>query len=125
MLPVSTGSQNLTEMQAKFVALYSSDPSDKTKAAILAGYSEHTADTQASELLRKPHVLAAILEATAMELISNAPRAKNNLVRLMNSKSEYVSLQATQDLLDRAGLKPTERVDHRVSGSVSVSIDLS
>jgi hypothetical protein len=41
-----------------------------------------------------------------------------------NGKSEYVQLQAAQDLLDRAGFKPIDRSQVQVAGDIRVSIDL-
>jgi hypothetical protein len=40
------------------------------------------------------------------------------------AKSEYVQLQAAQDILDRAGFKPIDRAQVQVAGDIRVSIDL-
>tara|TARA_R110000796_G_scaffold3212_12_gene12313 strand:- start:363 stop:740 length:378 start_codon:yes stop_codon:yes gene_type:complete len=125
MLPAVKKNQPLTDMQQAFIDEYVTNGGEREAAAIHAGYSPSTARVQAYDLMRKPHVLHAILERCAEGFISDAPKATQRLRELMNARSEYVSLQATQDVLDRAGLKPTERVDHRIAGDVSVSIDLS
>jgi hypothetical protein len=41
-----------------------------------------------------------------------------------SAKSEYVQLEASKDILDRAGFKPPERHQHQVQGDIKVSIDL-
>ena len=40
------------------------------------------------------------------------------------AKSEYVQLEASKDLLDRAGYKPVDRAQVQVAGDIRVSIDL-
>ena len=115
----------LTDMQRAFVRELVSNGGDRTEAAIHAGYSPHTAREQAYELLAKPHVMQAVLEATMMEFIGDAPKAQAKLTQLLNAKSEYVSLEAAKEILDRAGLKPVQKHDHRVAGDIQVSIDLS
>ena len=40
------------------------------------------------------------------------------------AKSEYVQLEASKDLLDRAGYKPIDRSQVQVAGDIRVSIDL-
>lgn len=115
----------LTDMQEAFVLALVTNGGDKTQAAIEAGYSPETARVQAYQLMRVPHVMQAVLEATMGQFISDAPMAQATLHKLLNAKSEYVQLEAAKDLLDRAGLKPTQKHDHRVAGDISVSIDLS
>ena len=41
------------------------------------------------------------------------------------AKSEYVQLEASKDILDRAGFKPPERTQHLLDGDIKISIDLS
>lgn len=127
MLPQIAASdrKELTDMQQAFVAAFVRNHGDKEQAAIDAGYSKRSAREQAYELLRKPHVLHAILEASVAELISSAPKAISRLHDLMEARSEYVALQASQDVLDRLGLKSAEKHDHRVAGDISVQIDLT
>lgn len=115
----------LTDMQLAFVTHFVSNGGEREQAAIDAGYSKDTARQQAYELLRKPHVMQAIIEASAVELASNAPVAVRRLHELTKARSEYVALQASQDILDRVGMKAPEKHDHRVAGDIRVSIDLS
>lgn len=124
---LSQGSQHksLTAMQKRFVEELVSNGGNRTQAAIDAGYAEHTAKVQAYELLRKPHVLNEVMNATAAAMVSAAPEAVQRLTELLQARSEYVSLQASQDLLDRVGLKAPDKSQHQIAGDIRVSIDLS
>ena len=54
-----------------------------------------------------------------------APKALATVERLaVTARSEKVQLEAAADLLNRAGIKAPDRVDHRINGEISVSIDL-
>jgi hypothetical protein len=56
----------------------------------------------------------------------NATTAAARLVRLASgAKSEYVQLEASKDILDRAGFKAPDKHMHLHSGDIKVSIDLS
>lgn len=116
----------LTTKQKAFVDSLFSNGGDKEQAALDAGYSAKTARIQAYEILQRPNVAQAILERTAIELVSHAPTALGSLTSLAASaKSEYVRLQASQDVLDRIGMRAPEKHDHRVAGDIKVQIDLS
>ena len=55
----------------------------------------------------------------------SAIAALNTTRRLsQGAKSEYVQLQASQDLLDRAGYKPIDRSQVQLAGDIKVTIDL-
>ena len=55
-----------------------------------------------------------------------APAAVYQLAGLSKgAKSEYVQLEASKDLLDRAGFKPIDRSQVQVAGDIRVTIDLS
>jgi len=115
----------LTKMQQSFVTAFVSNSDNPEQAAIEAGYSEATARVQAYELLRKPHVMQAVLTEAGMKLHQQVPSAVQTLTNLMNTaRSERIRMEASQDVLDRTGFKAAERVDHRHSGGVSVEIDL-
>jgi hypothetical protein len=48
------------------------------------------------------------------------------LVQLaQGAKSEYVQLEASKDILDRAGFKAPDKHMHLHAGDISVNIDLS
>ena len=56
----------------------------------------------------------------------NATIASRRVLDLAQSaKSEYVQLEASKDILDRAGYKPVDKAMHLVQGNISVSIDLT
>ena len=56
----------------------------------------------------------------------NATIASRKVLDLASSaKSEYVQLEASKDILDRAGYKPVEKSMSLVQGNISVSIDLT
>ena len=56
--------------------------------------------------------------------ISSA-KAVNKLMSLSaGAKSEYVQLEASKDILDRAGFKAPDKHQHLVAGDFKVTIDL-
>jgi hypothetical protein len=56
----------------------------------------------------------------------NATIASRKVLDLAsNAKSEYVQLEASKDILDRAGYKPVEKNMTLVQGNISVNIDLT
>lgn len=81
---------------------------------------------RAYELQRNPKVINAIQAETGKRIGQLAPLAVSVIQELATSaQSAYVRLQAAQDLLDRAGFKPPDRVDHRVDANLTVNLDLS
>jgi hypothetical protein len=55
----------------------------------------------------------------------NATTAAAKLLSLAKgAKSEYVQLEASKDILDRAGYKPPDKQLHMHAGEIKVSIDL-
>jgi phage terminase small subunit len=118
--------KDLTDMQWNFVKALASGSHDPEEAAIEAGYSEHSAARQAYELLAKDHVKAAYVTLLGNRMMSMGASATDQLAKLLeNARSERVRMEVAQDVLDRLGLRASEKIDHRVSGEVSVSIDLS
>ena len=98
-----------TEMQEKFVEHFIAT-GNATKAAMLAGYSEKTAHVKGCQL--KKRCAADILEMTQQMMVDATPRAMHILRELSeNATSESVKLAAVKDILDRAGLKPVDRVE--------------
>ncbi len=117
-------SKQLTAKEQAFVEAYVRLDGNREAAVLEAGYNSSYPRQQAHDLLKKPHIMQAILEETGMRLVSSAPKALATLHRLLDAKSDYVSLEAAKDILDRSGFKPSEKHDHRISGDVSISIDL-
>lgn len=117
--------RQLTPKQQRYVDHYVANGGNQGEAARAAGYPPKSADGQASRNMRNPLIQQAILKATAQRIGFAAVPALNTVIGLSAAaKSEYVRLEASRDLLDRAGFRPPERVDHRVDASLTVSIDL-
>ena len=99
----------MTERQDKFIDIYSKT-GNATQSAIEAGYSEKTAKQKGYEL--KNLLRKEINEQTQKELAEQVPSSIKWLSELAEtSESDSVRLGAIKDLLDRAGLKPVERIE--------------
>ena len=80
----------------------------------------------ASKALRLPHVQAYMMQRVSESLGLNATVAASKLLSLaQGAKSEYVQLEASKDILDRAGFKAPDKHMHLHAGEISVKIDLS
>lgn len=113
----------LTTKQELFVELYVQSGGKVGLSAEKAGYADRSIG---SKLLRDPKVIKRIQELTLEALGTHAVHALHTVAKLSKSaRSDYVRLEAAKDLLDRAGYKPPERVDHRVSADLSVSFDIT
>lgn len=125
VVKVTDGIPNLTRKQDTFIEAYVANGGKGTAAAKEAGYAEKSAHVEACRLLRNPLIIQEIYKRTTLAIGASLPKAFRTIERLSSeAKSEYVQLEASRDLLDRAGLRAAERIDHRVDGSISVSIDL-
>jgi len=71
--------------------------------------------TYANKLINDPKVrqqIELLQQAARMRFLMDAPRAAEKLIELSTeSKSEKVQLEATKDILNRAGLQPPQRVE--------------
>jgi len=117
----------VTERQARLVDTLVASGCSIKDAALEAGYAAgESGRVTASKALRLPHVQAYMMQRVAETLGMNATIAAARLVRLaQGAKSEYVQLEASKDILDRAGFKAPERHMHLHAGDISVQIDLS
>jgi len=117
----------LTEKQMKLVDTLVATGCSITEASRIAGYAKGDAGrVTASKALKIPHVQQYMMQAIAESMGINATKALNKIVQLSsNAKSEYVSLEASKDILDRAGFKAPDKVMHSHVGNVNVKIDLS
>ena len=104
--------------------------SNATQAAINAGYSKKSASSQAYQLLQNPIVLnyleereRAIIQELQEEFIFDAIEARKVMYEIMKNPiaDDRDRLNAAKDFLDRAGFKPTDRVD--VSGSLDTGLN--
>jgi phage terminase small subunit len=118
---------NLTDKQKKFVEAYF-EFNNGTNAAIMAGYGAKGAHAEASRQLKNVKVREYIeeLQKERRELIQNrlagmAEKAAEMMFELaMNAESENVRVNALKDILDRAGYKPTDKVEQKneMSGKI-------
>ena len=82
-----------------------------TQSAIKAGYSAKTASQKAHQL--RGQFAIEIENETRRLMASAVPGALAQIVDLAShATSEQVRLQAAKDIMDRAGLKPTERIEN-------------
>jgi phage terminase small subunit len=116
-----------TAKQRAFVDALVANGCSITEAAGLAGYAScESGRVTASKSLRLAHVQAYMMQRVAETMGVSATIAAAKLVQLARgAKSEYVQLEASKDILDRAGFKAPERHMHMHAGDISVSIDLS
>jgi phage terminase small subunit len=122
---VDTPSGPLTARQDLFVTTYIENGGKKQAAALQAGYGRASAASRASRLLTEDKVLSEIYRRTKLVLASATPELLDTLMGLARkAKSERIRMEAAQDLLTRAGFSAPDRVDHRLSGDITVSIDI-
>ena len=123
---VKTPSGPLTVKQDMFVDALVSNGGKKQAAALQAGYEKASAGKSATALLKKDPILSEIYRRTKLSLASATPMLLDTLMGIaLNGKSERLRMEAAQDLLTRAGFSAPERIDHRLSGDINVSIDIS
>lgn len=117
----------LTRKQMALVDTLVADGCSITEAAGKAGYaSGDSGRVTASKTLKLPHVQQYMMQQVADSLGINATKAAHRLLNLsQNAKSEYVQLEASKDILDRAGFKPVDKSMHLHAGEIKVSIDLT
>ena len=110
-----------TEKQEAFIEAYCLT-GNAAKAAEMAGYSDKASKQKGYSL--KKQFADAIADKTREMLADGVPGVLAKLNELINeATSEAVKLGAIKDFLDRAGLKPVERVEQQVSHVESASLD--
>jgi len=116
----------LTGKQTKLVDTLVATGCSITEAAKVAGYaSGDSGRVTASKALKVPHVQEYMMRCIQDSIGMNATIASSKLVRLaQGAKSEYVQLEASKDILDRAGFKAPDKHLHLHQGDIKVSIDL-
>lgn len=105
----------LTIQQKAFVGEYVRNGGNGTQAAIVAGYSERTADVQASRLLTKPKIREAVNKDTVELAERSAPMALQTLVGVLEdpTASNRDKIIAAREILDRG---PLRKKDGRMVG---------
>lgn len=118
--------QKLTKRQMALVDHLVATGEPLAKAAEAAGYAKgDSGRVTASKTIRLPHVQQYMMQRVAETLGLNATVAAAQVLKLATgAKSEYVKLEASKDILDRAGFKPVDRSQVQVAGDIRVSIDL-
>jgi phage terminase small subunit len=124
---VEVAGKKLTAKQTALVDALVANGCSITEAAGLAGYaSGDSGRVTASKALRLPHVQSYMMQRIGETMGVSATIAAAKLVQLSRgAKSEYVQLEASKDILDRAGFKAPEKHMHLHAGDISVNIDLS
>ena len=118
--------RKLTTKQTALVDTIVANGCTIAKAAELAGYSSgESGRVTATNTMKLPHVQQYLMQRMNEEFGLSATLAAGTVRRLaMGAKSEYVQLEASKDLLDRAGYKPIDRSQVQVAGDIKVQIDL-
>jgi phage terminase small subunit len=109
---------DLNAKQLVFLQEYMRNGGNGKQAAIYAGYSERSADVQASRMLKNDSVRTYLnkrqegINKDLREIfVEDAVKAYHVLKEIMNDPSVPPKdrLAASRDLLDRAGYKPIDR----------------
>ena len=118
--------RKLTDKQMALVDTLVAEGCSMKKAAELAGYAKgESGRISAHRALKAPHVQQYMVQRMNETFGLTATSALATVRRLSSgAKSEYVQLEASKDLLDRAGYKPIDRSQVQVAGDIKVSIDL-
>ena len=98
-----------------------------TEASQIAGYAKgESGRVSASKALRTNKVQQYMQSLVMNSIGLNATKASIRLMQLSESaKSEYVQLEASKDILDRAGYKAPDKHMHLHAGDIKVTIDLA
>ena len=119
--------KTLTPKQTALVDTLVATGCSITHAAQAAGYAAgESGRVSASKALKLPHVQQYMMQRVGETIGLNATVAAAKVLELSQAaKSEYVQLEASKDILDRAGYKAADKHMHLHAGEISVSIDLS
>ncbi|SVA71275.1 uncharacterized protein METZ01_LOCUS124129 [marine metagenome] len=119
--------RSLTTKQKELVDTIVTTGCSITEASQKVGYAKgESGRVVASKTLRLPHVQRYMMERIANTIGLGAISASRKMVELSNgARSEYVQLEASKDILDRAGIRMPDRVQHEIAGEVKINIDLS
>jgi len=122
-----TETKKMTKKQIALVDTIVANGCTVKEASQIAGYAEgESGRVTASKTLRLPHVQQYMMQRVSESIGLSATTASKRLLDLARgAKSEYVQLEASKDILDRAGFKAPEKHMHLVTGDIKVAIDLS
>ena len=116
----------ITTRQRALVEAYVANGGNLTKASQEAGYAAgDSGRVSAQKAMKTTHVQQYMMQTVSEQFGKHAAMAVGQLAGLAKrARSEYVQLEASKDLLDRAGFKPIDRSQVQVAGDIRVSIDL-
>ena len=116
----------ITAKQRKLVDTFVATGCSIKKASEVAGYAKgESGRVSASKALKNPNVQAYLMLQVSESIGLNATKASHRLLQLsQDAKSEYVQLEASKDILDRAGFKAPDKHQHLVAGDIKVNISL-
>ena len=116
----------LTDKQVKLVDTLVATGCSIKEAAGIAGYAKGESGRVSASKALRTHKVQQYMQSLVMNSIGlNATKASIRLMQLSESaKGEYVQLEASKDILDRAGYKAPDKHMHLHAGDIKVSIDL-
>jgi hypothetical protein len=115
---VKASNEKITETQQELVHVILHDGCNPTEAAKRLGRNK----AWAYNTLKKQHVIEYRQQLAMMTLGWDATQAMATMRELLNSKSQYVRLEAARDLMDRAGLR--ENSGHAPSTAVQINFNV-
>ena len=111
--------KKLTEQQAKFIeVLFAEAGGDPVKAKKMSGYSDNSSTKEIMDSIKEE-----VIQATQLYVAVNAPRAAMAVVSGIVDPTELgikEKLNAAKDLLDRAGVVKTEKMQIEASNGVMI-----
>tara|TARA_R110000823_G_scaffold197500_1_gene328669 strand:+ start:1398 stop:1769 length:372 start_codon:yes stop_codon:yes gene_type:complete len=118
--------RKLTTRQTALVDTIVATGCSITHGAKIAGYAKgDSGRVSASKALKLVHVQEYMMTRVQETIGLNATKAVQQVAKLATgAKSEYVQLEASKDILDRAGYKAIDRSQVQIAGDIRVAIDL-
>jgi len=120
---------DLTSKQKALVDTLVTDGGTIKEAALVAGYSQggngESGRVVASKTLRLPHVQEYMRQQMMLSFGMASPKAFMRMVQLVDyAKSEHVQLEASKEILNRAGFTASRDSVNINTAGVIVNIDL-
>ena len=116
---VKASNEKITEAQQELVHVILHDGCNPTEAAKRIGRNK----SWAFNTLRKQHVIEYRQQLAMMTLGWDATQAMATMRELLNSKSQYVRLEAARDLMDRAGFRQDVKTTTNTAVQINFNVD--
>lgn len=123
----------LTEQRAEFIREHIRlRCKNATQAAINVGYSPKTAASQASQILKDTKVQEYLKEQKSLlekelrdEFFFDALEARKVMHDIMTNPDaeDRDKISVCKDFLDRAGFKPTDKIDADIDMDLNITVD--